>query len=220
MKKQFTSVRAYAMAIATMLATTSSLAANVVSGKLWQVSDAIAQNAVLANVPSRTPDVTFDVNSPLNFNSPDSVQSFLSSGSAFNIVENTAGTLSSLMSDGVTSTLISFSGIINVTNGQQFTVTHDDGLTLVIGDLNLGFSSGPTAPTTSIATYTGPTGEFPFQLVYSECCSGSAVLQIDLPFTSPVPEPASSVLLLMGLSTLIMCRRHAASSRVGRSGQA
>jgi len=218
MKKQFTSVRAYAMAIVTMLATTSSLAADVVSGKLWHVDDTIAQDAVLANVPNRTPDVTFDVNSPLNFDSPNSsVQSFLGSGSAFNIIENTAGTLSSLMSDGAIGTLISFSGIINVTNGQQFTVTHDDGLTLVIGNLDLGFSPGPTGATTSVATYTGPTGEFPFQLVYGECCSGSAVLQVDLPFTSPVPEPASSVLLLTGLSALIMRRRHAASSRVGRS---
>jgi len=221
MKKQFTSVRAYAMAIVTMLATTSSLAADVISGKLWKVDDTIAQDAVPANVPSITPDVTFDVNSSLDFNSPGSVQSFLSSGSAFNIVENTAGTLSSLMSDGVIGTLISFSGVINVTNGQQFTVTHDDGLTLVIGNFNLGFSPGPAASTTSIATYTGPTGEFPFQLVYGECCSGAAVLQIDLPSASSIPEPASAVLLLMGLPTLIMCRRrHAASSRVGRSVQA
>lgn len=65
-------------------------------------------------------------------------------------------------------------------------MTHDDGLTLIIGSLNLGFNPGPTPPITSVATYTGLSGNFPFQLVCGECCGGPAVLQVDLPFTNPV----------------------------------
>lgn len=200
-------VRSGAAVLVAVLAAHSAFAVEVVSGKLWHVTDAVARSATPANVPGTTPDVTFDVNSPLNFNSPGSVQSFLSSASAFNIVENTPGTLSSAISNGTTSTLISFAGLVSVTNGQKFTVTHDDGLTLVIGSTNLGFSTGPTAPITSTATYSGPTGTFPFQLVYGECCAGSAVLQVSLPFANAVPEPASSALLLLGVATLAARRR-------------
>jgi len=43
---------------------------------------------------------------------------------------------------------------------------------------------GQPPPITTIATYTGPTGNFAFQLVYGECCEGAAVLQVDLPFSA------------------------------------
>ena len=176
---------------------------NLITGDLWHVPDAVARNAIPANVPGTTPDVTFDVNSPLNFTTPGTVQTFLNSGGAFNFVENTPGTLGSTLSNGVTSTIISFSGVVTVTNGEHFTVAHDDGLTLIIGGVNLGFNPGPTAPITSTATYTGPSGTFPFQLVYGECCAGSAVLRVDLPFSNPVPEPSTVTILgivaLMGL---------------------
>jgi hypothetical protein len=52
------------------------------------------------------------------------------------------------------------------------------------------------------ATYTGPSGNFPFQLGYGECRGGPAVLQVDLPFTAPVPEPETYALMLAGLSAL------------------
>jgi hypothetical protein len=98
------------------------------------------------------------------------------------------------MDDGVVGTILEFTGFVTVTTGQMFTVTHDDGLTLIIGGLDLGFNPGPTAPVTSIATYTGPSGTFAFQLVYAECCGGPAVLQIDLPFSNVAPEPATLAL--------------------------
>jgi len=105
--------------------------ANAITGNLWRVSEATSQNAIVANVPGTTPDVTFTVNSPMNFNATGAtIGTWLGSSSAFNIVENTPGTLGSLMDNGSLGTLLDFQGFVTVTNGQTFTVTHDDGLTL------------------------------------------------------------------------------------------
>lgn len=108
------------------------------------------------------------------------------------------------MDDGGFGTLMQFTGFVSVVTGQMFTVTHDDGLSLIIGGLNLGFSPGPTGPVTSLATYTGPSGNFAFQLVYGECCGQPAVLQVDLPFRDAptVPLPGALPLLATGLGVL------------------
>src|SRR5262245_44723380 len=112
---------------------------NTISGNLWHVSEATSQNAIPANVPATPPDVEFDVNSPFNFSGTSvSVGTWLSSSSAFNVVENTPGTLASLMDNGSQGTLVEFTGLVTVNNGDTFTVTHDDGLTLIIGGTDLG----------------------------------------------------------------------------------
>ena len=183
-------------------AATGAQAQNVAVGNLWHVPEATSQNAILASVPLTTPDVIFSVNSPFNFSGTSvTVGTWLASSSAFNILENTPGTLASLMDNGTQGTLLSFTGTVSVTNGQHFSVTHDDGLTLIIGGLDLGFNPGPTAPVVTDIVYTGPTGTFPFQLVYGECCGGPAVLQIDLPLNA-VPEPETYALMLAGLGAL------------------
>jgi hypothetical protein len=163
--------------------------ANTITGSLYRVTEATSQDAIPGNVPAGTADVTFSVNSHFSFSAADAtISAWLASSGAFNILQNTPGTLASLMDNGSVGTLVNFTGNVSVTNGQTFTVTHDDGLTLIIGGINLGFNPGPTAPVTTLATYSGPTGNFPFQLVYGECCEGAAVLQVDLPFAA-VPGP-------------------------------
>jgi hypothetical protein len=185
----------------------TSAQANIITGDLWHVPEPVSQNAVPANVPVGASDGVFDVNSPFNFSGTvATVGTWLGSSGAFNIVENTPGTLASLMDNGTQGTLVKFAGFVTVSNGQTFTVTHDDGLSLIIGGTDLGFSPGPTAPTTSTATYTGPSGTFPFQLTYAECCGGPAVLQLDLPLsnTTGVPEGGATMVMLgMGLVGLL-----------------
>ena len=189
--------------------------ANTISGSLWLVPEATAQNAIPRNVPGTTPFVTFDVNSPFTFDSRPSgytIGAFLANGSAFNIVENTSGTLASIMDNTggtlpIYGTLFDFKGIVTVTNGQTFTVTHDDGLTLVIGALTVVNVPVPTAPTTTTVTYTGPSGNLPFDLVYGECSGPPGVLQCSLPLSN-VPLPPSALLLGSGLLGLVGLRRY------------
>jgi hypothetical protein len=171
-----------------------------ITGQLWKVPDAVAQNAVLANIPATAPDVTFDVNAPLNFTVAGTVNQFLVSGGAFNI-----NGLASVLSSPISPSLIEFTGLVTVTTGQTFTVTHDDGLTLIVGGLTVISTPGPTGPVQTIQTYTGPSGTLPFTLVYGECCSGSAVLQISLPLQpGPTGVPEPTTLTLIGSGGLLL----------------
>jgi hypothetical protein len=181
--------------------TAASAGAGPILGSLWQVSEAVANNATPGNVPATAADVTFQVNSPLNFDSRAlgfgyTVNQWLLSGGAFNIVGSPAALARALdVSD--TGTLVQFLGDVTVTNGMFFTVTHDDGLTLVIGNLTVVNVPGPTSPQTTTVQYTGPSGTFPFQLVYGECCGAPAVLKTDLPL-QPVPDAGTTLMLLGG----------------------
>jgi hypothetical protein len=60
-------------------------------------------------------------------------------------------------------------------------------MSLEIGGVTVVSQPGPTSAVTQTFTYTGPTGTFPFDLVYGECCGPPAVLAISLPLESPNP---------------------------------
>ena len=104
--------------------------------------------------------------------------------------------------DALNDTLWNIVGTVTVTTGMMFTVTHDDGLTLIIGGTTVIDEPGPFSPTTDTHTYTGPSGTFAFQLVYGECCGPPAELQIDLPLSSAVPEPGTWAMMLLGFAGL------------------
>jgi hypothetical protein len=104
-------------------------------------------------------------------------------------------------------TLFNFTGTVSVTTGETFTVGHDDGLTLVIGGSTVISAPGPTAFELTTETYTGPSGNFAFQLVYGECCGAPADLSISLPLISAVPEPASVPFLGGGFAAMLLLRR-------------
>jgi hypothetical protein len=100
----------------------------------------------------------------------------------------------------VDNTIFDFTGTVSVTNGETFTVGHDDGLTLIIDGISVINDPGPTPFSVTTATYTGPTGNFSFELVYGECCGAPGDLSISLPFSSSnVPEPLTLSLFGAGL---------------------
>ena len=125
---------------------------------------------------------------------------FLATGDASNVV-GSASALSANIDNGSMGLILEFTGDITVTTGESFNVAHDDGLQLMIGSDLVVNAPGPTAPTVTPYTYTGPSGTFSFDLVYGECCGPPAVLSASLPLavSTPVPEPSTLALLAVGL---------------------
>jgi hypothetical protein len=173
------------------------------------LNNAAATNAVIG-FSHGAPDVTFSVPSPnpacsgdtfagdtLCFNSNAAsngytLGGFLKTGGA-TILTVKAGVDPSTAN--LNNTVFEFTGNVTVTNGQTFQAGHDDGLQLKIGNLLVINAPGPTGFTTTPATYTGPSGTFPFDLVYAECCGPPAVLGISLPLESSMactPDPNNS----------------------------
>ena len=197
-----------------MFTSIGTVRANLVFGSLWEIggpdNGGGIQYATITNIPTTPPDLTFSVNSPLSFDSRNATNGYtiggwLSTGGA------TLVTGTSEAGNSVNNIFIEIAGLVSVTNGQQFTVTHDDGLTLVIGGQTVIDAPGPTSPNQTIGVYTGPTGNEPFTLVYSEVDGPPAVLQLDLPLAVPEPTMAriagSSLLLLLGMRALRRRRR-------------
>jgi len=166
-----------------------------VTGSIWENDPTGAGDATPANVPATTPDVTFTAPSPLNFcagganpgcNSVGAytIGGFLTSGGA------TVLTGGGKVGDGLDNTIFNFIGTVSVTTGETFTAGHDDGLTLIIGGVTVINAPGPTAFAITTETYTGPSGNEPFQLVYGECCGAPAALEVNLPLNA-VPGPVA-----------------------------
>jgi hypothetical protein len=203
-----------AVAAAALLTTAQ---ANTISGSLWLVPEATSQNAVLASLTglSANGDISFTLSSgALTFSqgalSPYTETAWLTSGGAGSIVEHTAGTLANIMDNsptpGTQGTLMRLTGTISVTHNEVFTLTHDDGVTLIVNGQTLaGFTSGPTSPSTQTGTYTGAAGDVAFTLIYGENSGPPAQLTGNLGPLAPqaVPDGGTTVALLgMGLAGL------------------
>jgi len=187
-----------AAVLLTAVSVAGSAYANVATGSIWENDSTGAGDATPANVPGTTPDVTFEVTTPIDFSSGNlyTIGEFLSSGAA------TVLTGASELGNTLDNTIFNFSGNVSVTHGQTFTVGHDDGLTLVIGALTVIDEPSPTSFVTTVETYTGPTGTLPFQLVYGECCGAPADLSISLPLNGATPEPSTWIMLMLGFGGL------------------
>jgi hypothetical protein len=197
------------MALIAATSVVSSAANAVIVGSIWENMPGPASNATIANVPVTPPDVRFTSPTPLNFASTVgsdpaalyTIGGFLGSGGA------TILTGAALAGDTLNNTIFAFTGTVTVTNGQTFTVAHDDGLTLVVGALTVIDVPGLTSPVVTTVTYTGPSGNLPFELVYGEFLGPPAALQIALPLVSQIPEPMTLALLGAGVIGLGVVRR-------------
>jgi hypothetical protein len=197
-----TRIKLLAMAAVATLVTVSAQA-NTITGSMWFSTDAVVGNtgtgAIPANVPLTTPDVTFSTSGDLNFStgSAYTVGEFLSSGNGSTILTGSGN-----LGQSVDNTIFNFIGQVTVSNGENFTLGHDDGATLIIGGVTVVNAPGPTSLSLSPFTWTGASGTYNFQLVYAECCGAPADLVTSLPLES-IPDSGSTMALLGGALTMM-----------------
>jgi hypothetical protein len=183
------------LVMASLLALGSGQAMATVAGSIWVNDTPGSMDATPGNVPGTPADVTFTALSPLDFVSGPlyTIGEFLSSGGATGVTSDVP------LSDTLDNTIFNFTGSVTVTNGLIYTVGSDDGLTLVIDGITVVNAPTPRSFGSNSYTWTGPSGTYPFQLVYGETLGPPAVLEASLPFTSKVPEPATLALFGIGL---------------------
>jgi hypothetical protein len=173
-------------------------------GNVWEVPSSVANNAIPANIPVTAPNVVFTAPSnPLSFSSGPlyTIGEFIASGGGIVSSNNVP------LTDSLDNTLFNFTGTVSVTTGETFKAGHDDGLTLTIGGVTVISAPGGTSFTLTTSTYTGPSGNEPFDLVYAECCGPPAALEVDLPLQGTVPEPGTLAVFATGLLGLGLMRR-------------
>jgi hypothetical protein len=114
----------------------------------------------------------------------------------------TGATYTGTPSDGsatLDNTLWEFSGTAFFTNGEVFSVGHDDGTQMYVNGVNVLSQPGPTSFALSSFTYTGPTGLESFNFLYGETNGAPAVYETNLQSGGNTPEPSTFALLGTGL---------------------
>ncbi|MGC1105457.1 MAG: PEP-CTERM sorting domain-containing protein [Candidatus Acidiferrales bacterium] len=192
---------------------TTSVASAAYSGVVYcNVSTSISQSTptssgLAAAEGSSTECATFSATS-INFsgdaNYPDNYNlgGFLTAnGAGFGITYMNGATGSTDLDNS----LWVITGTAGFTNGETFTVIHDDGVQLYVDGASVLSDGGPTSPVTTSYTYLGATGNFGFQFIYTECCGGTAdfITSLAPPTSGTTPEPGTFVLLGSGLVGLL-----------------
>lgn len=177
-------IPAYASNVPSLPATTGSI-----SAKLWVVSPAQAGNVVFP-APSAAPDATFTTNGIAYIGQsfapgtdPQAhcytIEKFLNGCAipayhfAFSGVSNpnlggAAAEPTTPMSGASYGIIIEFTGTITLTNGEQLSILHDDGVSLMIGgNLISGFQTTTAPAFMQSVTFTGTSGTYTFNLLYA-----------------------------------------------------
>ncbi|MEQ3709959.1 MAG: VPLPA-CTERM sorting domain-containing protein [Tateyamaria sp.] len=177
-----------------------------------QVTDASA-TSVLAAMASRAADAIFSIDSaslaagfgPTNF-----------VGTPTTIAQFFGVTGGGVLDNSILGTVTRITGIIDVDVDTDLTITSDDGWRLIVGgaaaEFNTGFSTGGLQGPGSSDTVTVAAGQDQsFELIWFEGNVNDAQLKLsvdaDTARFTPVPLPASAVLLLGGLGGLVAMRR-------------
>lgn len=199
-----------ASCVAILLAAAPSAHAVSISGSVWEGQS----GSVPTTAPTSTPAATFTATS-INFCvewsgcSPSSsstnpasgtytIGGFLTSQGNASGVGPVTYNGSASGTDSLDNTLFEFTGTAYFTNGQSFTVNHDDGTVMYVDGSLVLSQPNPTAPSTNTYTYTGPTGTESFDFLYGEVKGPPAVYETNLGSTV-TPEPSSIALLGSGL---------------------
>jgi hypothetical protein len=195
-----------------LVCTGTAQAGTIIHGDEWVVSNntvnGISGGAIPGNVPGTSPDVSFTVSPAINLSTPSNGSNY-TIGTFLSTATILAGSTHS--NDVFTDSIFRFgpaapshpvADTITVTTGETFSATHDDGITLVINGQTVISAPLQTSAETSTGMYNGPSGTFPFELVYEECCGPPGVLTINLS-DATAPEPGTWLLFGTGLVCLL-----------------
>jgi hypothetical protein len=180
-----------------------------ITASVWQnVSQAIADNATLANAAALgTPDAIFFPGAINYDNRITGTTLNLFLGSPIFSSTSAGFNPNALLSDGANkNTLFLFTGQTFLNAGvNNFAVPHDDGVQLNINGIGLVLNApGPTAPVVNNFVVNAPlAGLYDFQLSYGESHGGPAVLffGVNGAPVGNVPD-GGSTLMLLGLTML------------------
>jgi hypothetical protein len=179
--------------------------AATISGAVWSVSSAQAQNAVSPSVPATPANITFafTTSAALNFRSNDDLSAY----AFFEYGGVPAGAFvgPDISFDNTLTTLTvnNFDLLHDVT----FALGHDDGVSMYLNGVAFYSSPGGTVFKQSYVTYTGPTVTGTLEIVYGECCTPPAIFVTNLPTGGGTPEPRTFLLFASGLVTALVSRR-------------